>query len=433
MKWILLAAAILLAGCGGDLTAWLQASTATPTAPAVRQTATFAPTSQATRSVTATPSGPQTLVVWVPPQFDPANNTPAGDKLRARLSSFETENPGYKVQVRVKAVSGPGSLLESLTASSAAAPAALPSLVALQRSDLETAALKGLVFPLDGLTRTIDDADWYPYARQLALIQGSAFGLPFAGDGLLLLYRPAKLPNPPADWPGLLTANLPLAFPAADSQSLVTLLLYLSAGGQVKDSQGRPALQADPLTKVLKLFDEGARTSVFPNWLSQYQTDGQAWQAYREQRTQLLITWSSRYLADMPADTAAAPLPSLGSQPMTLATGWVWAISDPIPERRAGAIRLAEYLVSSDFLAQWSSTAGYLPTRPSALTAWPNQGLRALLSPIALSAQIRPANDLLLALGPALQEATLQMLKQQGDPSQIAQAAAERLTVSPSK
>ena len=86
--------------------------------------------------------------------------------------------------MRVKAASGPGGLIESLSAASAAAPAVLPALVALSRSDLETAALKGLVFSLDGLTRIVDDTDWYAYARQLALIQGSAFGLPFAGDAI---------------------------------------------------------------------------------------------------------------------------------------------------------------------------------------------------------------------------------------------------------
>jgi multiple sugar transport system substrate-binding protein len=433
MIWIALSLVFsLLAGCGVDLTGWLQSQTATPTAPAVSQTVTPLPTNPAANA-TLTPTGPQILEVWVPPQFDPASGSSAAEKLRLRLVAFETQNPDLKVRVRVKAASGPGGLIESLSAASAAAPAVLPALVALSRSDLETAALKGLVFSLDGLTRIVDDTDWYAYARQLALIQGSAFGLPFAGDALLLLYRPAKLPNAPVDWPALIQSNLPTAFAAADGQALTTLQLYLSAGGEVKDNQGRPTLQAVPLAQVLKLYDEGAKAGVFPNWLSQYQTDGQSWQAYREQRTQLLITWSSQYLTNLPADTAAAPLPSLGDKPFTLATGWVWALSDPLPERRPASIKLAEFLVTSEFLARWSSDAGYLPTRPSALTAWSNEGLRVLFSPIALSAQIRPSNDLLIGLGPILEDATLQIIKQQGDPVQIAQAAAERLAVSPTK
>ena len=433
MIWAALSVLLSLTmGCGVDLSGLLQAKTATPTAPAVSQTITPLPTDQ-TANATATPSGPQTLEIWVPPQFDPSGGSSAAGLLRNRLSEFEAQNPDLKVSVRVKAASGPGGLIESLSSASAAAPAVLPALVALSRSDLETAALKGLVFSLDGLTRIVDDTDWYAYARQLALIQGSAFGLPFAGDALLLLYRPAVLPNAPADWPALIASNLPTAFAAADGQALTTLQLYLSAGGEVKDNQGRPTLQTDPLAKVLKLIDDGVKAGVFPNWLAQYQTDGQAWQAYREQRAQLLITWSNQYLSDFPADTAAAPLPSLSDKPFTLATGWVWAISDPLPERRAASIRLAEFLVNSEFLAKWSADAGFLPTRPSALTAWSNEGLRALFSPIALSAQVRPSNDLLLGLGPILEDATLQILNQQGDPVQIAQAAAERLAVTPTK
>ncbi len=433
MIWIIFSLVFsLTTACGVDLTGLFQSETATPTASAVSQTATPLPTDQAA-SATATPTGPQILEIWVPPQFDPASGSGAAEKLRNRLLAFETQNPGFEVKVRVKAASGSGGLIDSLSAASAAAPAVLPALVALSRSDLETAALKGLVFSIDGLTRIVDDTDWYAYARQLALIQGAAFGLPFAGDAMLLLYRPAKLPNAPADWPALIKANLPTAFAAADAQAMTTLQLYLSAGGEVKDSQGRPTLQADTLAKVLKILDEGAKAAVFPNWLAQYQTDGQAWQAYREQRAQLLITWCSHYLTDLPADTAAAPLPSLGDKPLTLAAGWMWALSDPLPERRAASIRLAEFLVDSEFLAQWSLQAGYLPTRPSALTAWSNEGLRAIFSPIALSAQVRPANDLLLGLGPILQDATLQIIKQQGDPVQVAQAAAERLAVSPTK
>ena len=372
-------------------------------------------------------------MVWLPPQFDPNSGTPAGDKLRARLEAFQAANPTLKIQVRVKAASGVGGLLKSLSVTSAAAPSALPGLVALSRSDLESAALKGLVFPLDGLTRQVDDADWYAYARQLALIQGSAFGLPFAGDALLLLYRSAKLPAAPTDWNSIIRLGQAAAFPAADQQALFTLQLYLSAGGATKDAQGRPTLQAEALSNALKQVAEGVKQNTFPAWLAQYQTDGQSWQAYRDQRASLVVTWSNRYLLDLPVDTSVASLPSLGAQPLTLATGWVWAVSEPNPERRAAAVKLAEYLVASDFLSQWNLASGYLPPRPSALAAWSNQSLRSLLSAVALSAQLRPSNDVLISLGPVLAEATLQVIKQTADPIQAAQAATEKLTAPPTK
>lgn len=379
--------------------------------------------------------GPQTLVIWLPPQFDPSGTSPGAVKLQARLDAFQAANTNLKIEVRIKALNGPGGLLDSLTATNAAAPANLPGLIALPRSDLETAALKGLVYPLDTLSTLANDPDWFAYAHQLAFIQGSPYGLPFAGDALILMYRPAQAPAAPADWPALFKYNLPLAFPAADPQGMLTLLLYLSAGGTIKDNQGRPALQAEVLTKVLKLYVDGAKVGTFSSGLAQYQTDGQAAQAYNEQppQAQWLVSWSSRFLSELPADTVAALLPSLGKQPYTLATGWVWALSEPNPDRRAAAVRLAEYLVDSDFLSQWTAAEGYLPTRPSALAGWSNQSLKSILSPIVLAAQARPSNDLLSVLGPVLQDATVQVLKKQADPAQVAQAAAERLTIPPAK
>ncbi len=372
-------------------------------------------------------------MLWLPPQFDPSGATPAAKQVRARLDAFQAANPGIKIEVRLKSTGGPGGLLDSLSTTNAAAPGNLPSLIALSRSDLETAALKNLIYPLEGLTKLVDDPDWYAYARQLAFIQGIPYGLPFAGDAMLLLYRPSKVTSAPADWPAIFSQNLPLAFPAADPQSLFTLELYLSAGGTIKDAQGRPALQADVLTKVLRLLDDGSKQGTFLSSLSQYQTDGQAWQAYRDQTDQWLVSWSSRFIGDLPVDTSAAPLPSLGAQPYTLATGWLWALSEPDPSLRPAAVSLAEFLSASDFLAQWSAAAGFLPTRPSALAGWSNQSLKSLISPIVLAAQARPSNDLLASLGPALQEATLQMIRQQTDPVQAAEAAAERLSIPPTQ
>ena len=372
-------------------------------------------------------------MLWLPPQFDPSSATRAADLLSARLEAFQVANPNIKIEVRIKSVSGPGGLLNSLTATSAAAPGNLPALIALPRSDQETAALKSLIFPLDSLSKLVDDPDWYAYARQLAFIQGIAYGLPFAGDAMLLLYRPSKVPNLPSDWPAIFNQNLLLAFPAADPQGLMALELYLSAGGTIKDAQGHPALQVDALTKVLRLLDDGTKQGTFQTGLAQYQTDGQAWQAYRDQKVQWLVSWSSRFIGELPVDTTAAMLPSLGTQPYTLATGWLWALSEPDPSLRPAAVSLAEFLSASDFLSQWSAAAGYLPTRPSALAGWSNQSLKSLLSPIVLAAQARPSNDLLSSLGPVLQDATLQIIKQQADPAQVAEAAAERLAVPPTK
>src|SRR5512133_760148 len=186
------------------------AATATPTPvkPPVSP-ATNTPGADLGFLTTATPV--QSLTLWVPPEFDPASGSKAGELLKARLAEFSRRNGGMQVNVRVKATSGEGGLLESLNAASAVAPLALPSVIALPRADLEAAALKGLVYPLDGLSTTIDQTDWYPYARQLAMVQGATFALPFAGDALVAAYRPEKVAGPPADWQAAVRWSQPLA------------------------------------------------------------------------------------------------------------------------------------------------------------------------------------------------------------------------------
>jgi hypothetical protein len=91
------------------------------------------------------------------------------------------------------------------------------------------------------------------------------------------------------------------------------------------------------------------------------------------------------------------------------------------------AASLADYLVDGDFLAQWSEPSGYLPTRPSSLSAWKNQSLSALLNPIALSAKKVPSNELSASLGPVLMEATSTMIKGDTNAEQVAQDAAGKL------
>jgi ABC-type glycerol-3-phosphate transport system substrate-binding protein len=167
----------------------------TPTAVASTQT----PVLIMAASATPQPLPPEKIVLWLPPEFDPEDGSPAGIILRDRLKAFENET-GLAVEVRLKASSGPGSTLEALSTAAAAAPAALPGVTALPRADVEIAALKGLIYPLDGISTLIDNADWYAYARQLAMVQGVTFGLPFAGDGQVVVYRPALTAVVPSTW-----------------------------------------------------------------------------------------------------------------------------------------------------------------------------------------------------------------------------------------
>ena len=189
----------------------------------------------------ATPESPSTnqtviplsqlILIWVPPEFDPNNGTQAGSLLQAQLDSYMHDNPGIQVNVRVKSLSGPGGMMDALANTKAAAPSALPSLVILSRANLETAALKEFIIPLDQDTNLLEDEDWYDYARQLAQIQNTTFGFPFAGDTFVLIYRAAMVSSPPSDWDEIFAYEEPILFPAADPMNIslfvVTPIRYI--------------------------------------------------------------------------------------------------------------------------------------------------------------------------------------------------------------
>lgn len=430
--WILLLALLLvswLTGCSFNLdilSSYLPAGILRSPTPQVVLTTPPPPSPEPPR-VTATPEL-QLMTLWVPPQFDPRANTVAGNLLKDQLEEFVRLNPQTQIRVRVKSLTGSGGLLESLTAANAAAPSAVPSLVLLSRSDLETAALKSLVYPLNEGQTLLADSDWYPYARDLALVDGSVLGVPFAGDALLMVYRTGRIGQPTNTWAGILGRGQPVVFPAADPQALLPLSLYRSIEGKIQDEQGRPYAQPKELTAVLELFSNGARSGVFPTWLTQIQTDGQAWQAYNENRSNWLVTWSSRYLTELPADSSAIGLPPLGDQNFTLASGWLWAVSEPLANHRSAAEKLAIFLADADFLAEWSDDSSYLPVRPTSLSGWNNQTLRSLANQVVLSAEVRPGGSISTSLGPIFAEAVQLVIKNQNTPEEAAQIATDQLT-----
>jgi ABC-type glycerol-3-phosphate transport system substrate-binding protein len=359
--------------------------------------------------------------------MDPELDTPATRLFSDQLEAFAELNDNLEITVRVKAASGVGGLMDALTATSAAAPDALPDLIALSRPDLETAALKGLIYPLDDLTETPDDPDWYGFTREMALLQGSIFGLPFAADALALVYRPATIPEFPASWNELFEGESIFIFPAESDHALFQLALYQAEGGNVQNNQRRPVLDIDPLTEVFRLFQEGAALGTFPEGLAQYQTMGQVWTAFREGQADLAVTWVSNFLQDGPADADLATLFPMSDGALSLGTGMNWTVATPHAYRQPLAVELAEFLVQPDYLAEWTEAAGYVPPRPSSLEGWQNQSLRLTVGQVALMTRLLPSNDILSSLGPILQEGTRQILQMLVDPAQAAQVAVESL------
>ena len=350
------------------------------------------------------------LEIWLPQQFDPNSGSPAGNLLNQRIKQFESQNKDVFINVRIKPVSGPTSMLEALTITNEAAQAAMPSMVALSRSDLSNAVSQQLVYSFDPYSSMIDEDDWYQYARNLTIVGGSSYGLPFAGDSLILLNRPEIIGNQPVTWADVLRRGEPLSFPGSDPQALFTMALYQAAGGNLENAQRLPQLDLEKLTQVFQLFADGGQTGVFPLWTTELQKDSEAWTAYNELRSNWVVTWSTRFLQDPISDTSPLVFPIIKDSPVSIVDGWVWSITDPNMDHHALIAELIEFLTAPDFLRTWSPATGILPVRPSSLGGWQDQNLINMLNQVALSSRVKPRNEVTTTLGPLLSEQVVLIL-----------------------
>jgi multiple sugar transport system substrate-binding protein len=393
----------------------LLASLTTPTPVPTRQ---LTSTPKAVATTTPVPEqGSPILRVWLPAQFNPAAENPPAKLLAERLTKFESEHPGLKIEVRLKKEETEGEILNELSVTSAAAPSVLPDLVLLSRSDLEAAALKGLLHPIDGLSTTLEDPNWYGYAQQLGRIQNTGYGLPFMGDAMVLVYYPEL--GMIVNWEDVLSSKGPLVFPAGNPDGLVGLSLYASAGGQLLDPQGLPTLDEEVLTRVLTLVEQGRSKRIFPASLSNVTNESQALQIYRTGSANKGIIWILNYHPI--SDGSITPLPGLDETPFSYATGWIWALAGSDPENQQAAVKLAEFLVEADFITEWTRATGYLPTRPSSV----DEGDRTMTA-ILESAHPIPSSTVIAVLGPLMQEALTRVLN--GElPRDVAKSVIQKL------
>lgn len=406
---------LLLLCLGG----WLTLSACRPQTP-TPPTATVAPHPTATpgQSVPPTVESNRTLLLWLPPAFDPHADTPAGALLRQQLDAFTAANPDVRISVRLKTVGGPGGLLDALITSDAAAPAVLPDLIALPQDLLREAAQRQLLREITLPSRE----DWYPFTRQLGQVNGQTLGIPFAADAMVLvspLNREAPLPT---DWVSLTAEATPIAFPAADPRALTVVLLYRAAGGSFTSADGTPSLNEDALRQVFQMLQQGRDGGVFPHWLTQYNQDALVWQALLEGHVTQALVWASYPLQpDAPRKTLSLPFGPDGNA-FTLTTGWVWAF--PIHARGDATLsyELATYLTAGDFLGRWLRAIGYLPPHASALAAWGDANEQALAAQVGLVGESLPEESTLSPFARLLSDATVALLKGQVDAAEAVQS-----------
>ena len=384
-----------------------------------------------TPSPSATPNIPvvqnRKLIVWIPPQFDPAADTIAGNLFLSRLDEFIERRPQTEIQVRIKPTTGDFGILESLQVTDSVAPLIMPDLVALPRSLVEEAFEAGLIMTLDGYTDLIEENDWYDYALDLALINDEIAGIPFAGDLMVMAYKDDTEDVPLPDWDAVITAQKTLAFPASDPRGLVTLALYHSVSGEMAGTNEEVLIQGESLLEVFTYYKDAQAAGVMPYWLTQFETDEQTWESYQDRQSTMAITWSSILLNAESANTSLAAIPTKEANPFSYASGWVWCIVPSNFETEQEAVELIEFLTESSYLNTWGVEAGYLPVRPTGLDSWSETPFYSTLQQLLPAAVLLPGNDLLDGLGPEILDAVISVLKDQVEPEVALSALLEEI------
>jgi len=375
-------------------------------------------------TVTETPTPTRkTLRIWVQPEFDPNTNTRAGSELLDQLQQFEQTNPGIKVEVRVKRAAGTGGMIDSLRTGMAAAPGALPDLIAIDTHNLDAAAADDLILDLDSLVNPDIMADYYPFALESGRRNESLMALPFASDALVAAYATTAYTQRPTTWSGVLESAFPVIIPASDPQSLYVVQQYLSLGGTLRDRSETVALNTTVLTKLLDYYSAARAAGVLTKNTLDFGSGVETWSAYRELRAPLVITNARSYLQDaaVAANTGAGPDPTQNGKPYALAEVWFYALVSTNTARESGAWELLSWLLQPQNLGTWALKAGYLPPHVKAVESWPADAPVDFAREVLEAAHLRPDSETLALLGPPLGKALRNIIRGHATSSAAAQ------------
>lgn len=368
------------------------------------------------------------ILIWLPPQFDPANQGAAGVALGELFTQFTEEHPETTLAYRIKDTSGEASGLNMLSSAASAAPGTLPAIMVLDRNDMVTAMQKGLIYPI-GTDLFADDTDsWFGFARESAVVENALYGIPIAGDPLVLAYRPALTGPDMNNWEEILTRGLPIGFEPNSSIDLFGMFIYLSQGGRTKDEQGKPLLDQEILTQTLNFFLNGGQKGAFPPAIAKDSATGQSWKQFTDGTYHIAITKFSQYRHSQRADFTAMPIPRNDeNSPYPLINTWNVVITTKNEELAAFGAELAEMISSPEFNDRWTHLNGYLPVRTVNLTEWEKDAKYAEIRIMSDRGTLLPGSSVLTKLIPIVNGAVSKVILTTTSPEAAASEALEAL------
>ncbi len=366
-----------------------------------------------------------TIELWVPPQFDIEQDTQAGKALAAAIADYTSEHQNVNITIRVKAVTGESSMLNTLTSANHVAKDVMPSLALISRSDMELALQRGLLKPI--ATNVLSDTStWNGFARQSAYIDSSIYSLPILGDSLVLIYRPSRTGTELGDWQDILTRGLPIGF--APSSSLFGTFLYISRGGKLTNDQGQPYLDQQKLIETLNFFLTGGQNGAFPPSLTQLVDQAQVWQRFSEGTMSIIVSQLSTFRHYQSNEISAHILPlSDAVTEYPLISTWNMVLIEDDERMQEEVIKFAEYLCDPIVNDKLSYSAGYLPVRYGVHENWLDDPQYDMIKYMSENSSLVPNNQIINKVIPVINSAVVQIIKNQAVPEDAAKEALSSL------
>lgn len=367
--WTLLLAA-LLTGCTGALPA---APTGVPQEAVQPEITTIAPTPVPSEAP-GPQSGARQLVVWLPAFSGLAGEESAGDILASAFRQFEQNHPGVRVDVDVKAETGPASLFSYLRSAQRVAPSVLPDIILINTQSLWQLVDLGLVPPLPE-DQTGRAGDFYQFSLDAVRYGGQIYGIPYAADTIHLAFPTGQLDKPPTTWGELFAGGLPYYFATAGGDLYhngSVLLQYVGAGGQLLEDGSTSNDEA--LRALFDFIVEGRIRNTIPASVAEIATLDAVWSRVSGAEPALGNVAAAVYLTnrDVAPQVLFGQTPTRHGLPVTIASTWAFAILTPDEEQRSLAVGLIDTLLEPDVQGAWSQYSHRLPTRRTAIQAWVN-------------------------------------------------------------
>ena len=169
-------------------------------------------------------------------------------------------------------------------------------------------------------------------------------------------------------------------------------------------------IDPEPLTRVLEFYSQTGSNALLPPDVASLGTDNESWEKFIYGGRQVAVTWASRYFTLVDDTLIATPLLTYDGTPITLVSGWGWALTNPDPNKQLAAAELARFLTDADFVGEWTQAAHLLPLRPNALSYWANADHGLLASQLLPVARPVPPEETLRISSRVIMQAVIQTL-----------------------